>query len=45
MGKPHEYGKYIDENVAVLARDYATRQIVTLTGGRCRSYASILFRR
>jgi hypothetical protein len=38
MGKPHEYGKYTDENVAALARDYATRRIVTLTGGRCRSF-------
>jgi hypothetical protein len=38
MGKPHEYGKYADENVAALARDYATRRIVSLTGGRCCSF-------
>lgn len=38
LGVLHKYGKYTDENVAALARDYATRRIVSLTGGRCRGF-------
>jgi hypothetical protein len=36
MGKQYEYGIYDDENLAALARDYATRQIVSLTGSKSR---------
>jgi hypothetical protein len=43
MGKPYEYGKYDDENVAALARDYATSRIVSLTGSKCRSFNSRQF--
>jgi hypothetical protein len=43
VGKSYEYGKYGDENVAALARDYATRRIISLTGGKHRSFNSKQF--